>query len=103
MNRRQARGDWERLIARWRASGKSMLAYAREREISYWQLVRWRRRIEAEPVAEPLTLIPVAAQASGGAGVVVRLPGGVGIEVERGFDAGVLAAVVQALQELRPC
>jgi hypothetical protein len=95
--------DWEGLVARWRASGKSMLAYSRERGISYWQLVRWRRRIEAQPAAKPLTLIPLAPQASSGGGVVVRLPDGVGIEVDRGFDAGVLTAVVQALQGPRPC
>ena len=101
-NRRQPRKDWEGLIARWRTSGMSMLAYCREHHISYTQLVRWRRRIEGEAAAKPLTLIPMVPKASTG-GIVVRLPGGVRIEVERGFDAGLLAAVVRALEAPRRC
>lgn len=98
---RQPRKDWEGLIERWRASGMSMLAYCRERHISYTQLVRWRRRLEGETASQPLTLIPMMPKASNT--LVVRLPGGVAIEVQRGFDPGLLAAVVQALGEPRRC
>jgi hypothetical protein len=35
--------------------------------------------------------------------MVIRLAGGIGIEVEGGFDAGLLRAVVQALQVTPPC
>jgi hypothetical protein len=96
----RGRNFWEGVIMRWRASGQSMMRYARERDISYSQLVQWRRRIEAdEQERGNVTLIPVGTITLGNnrPGVVVRVAGGVEIEVGRGFDAEVLAAVVRAL------
>jgi hypothetical protein len=83
-----------------------MLSFAQDRSISYSQLVRWRRRIEADQKAKGgVTLIPVGSVALGGSGsgVVVRMAGGIEIEVGRGFDAEVLAAVVRALNGNAPC
>ena len=98
------REQWEKRIARWRASGLSMAAYCREHGFSYWSYVRWRRRLErAATPAGPLTLIPVVAAPANGAAITIRLPGGIGIEVERGFDAALLGAVVRALQVSPPC
>jgi hypothetical protein len=91
-------------MARWRASGVSMAAYCRQHGLSYSAFVWWRRRLEkAITTASPLTLIPVAAPASSGGAIVVRLPSGIGIEVGRGFDAALLSAVVHALQVAPPC
>ena len=45
--RQQRRRQWERRVARWRASGLSMAAYCRQHGLSYWMFVRWRQRIEA--------------------------------------------------------
>lgn len=96
--------QWERRIARWRASGESMAAYCRQHELSYAAFVWWRRRLgQAITPVSPLTLIPVVAPTSSGGAITIRLPDGVGIEVERGFDAGVLNAVVRALQVTPPC
>jgi hypothetical protein len=96
--------QWETRIARWRASGVSMAAYCRQHELSYAAFVWWRRRLgQAITPASPLTLIPVVAPTPNGSVITIRLPDGVGIEVERGFDAAVLNAVVRALQVAPAC
>lgn len=101
---KQRRQQWERRIARWHASGVSMAAYCRQHELSYAAFVWWRRRLgQAIAPALPLTLIPVVAPTSSGGAIVIRLPSGIGIEVEPGFDAGVLSAVVGVLQAPPPC
>jgi hypothetical protein len=98
------RRQWERRIAGWRASGLSMAAYCRRHKFSYWMFVRWRRRFERTVTpAAPLTLIPVLASTPSGGAITVRLPDGIGIEVEPGFDAGVLSAVVRALRVAASC
>ncbi len=95
----QRRRQWERRIAGWRASGRSMAAYCRQHGLSYWMFVRWRRRLEPTVTpASPLTLIPVVGPTPNGSAITIRLPDGIGIEVEPGFDAGMLSAVVRALQ-----
>lgn len=96
--------QWEGRVARWRASGLSMAAYCRQHGLSYWMFVRWRRRLERTVTpAAPLTLIPVLASTPSAGAITIRLPDGIGIEVEPGFDAGVLGAVVRALQVPSPC
>lgn len=100
----QRRREWEKRIAHWRASGLSMAAYCRRHELSYTPLVRWRRRLERGAAAgRVLTLIPVVAPAPSHCPIVIRLAGGIGIEVGRGFDAELLSAVVRALQVTPPC
>src|SRR5438128_2060879 len=94
----QARVRWAGLIRQWRRSGLTMLAWCGEQDVSYIQFCKWRRRLEAEREAAPLTLIPVVSTPTRRA-LVVRLPGAVGIEVESGFDPALLAAVVRALSE----
>jgi hypothetical protein len=99
----QRRRQWETRIARWRASGASMAAYCRQHGLSYAAFVWWRRRFERTVTPSPLTLIPVVAPISSGGAITIRLPSGIGIEVESGFDAGVLSAVVRTLQVAPPC
>jgi hypothetical protein len=96
--------QWERRMAHWRASGLSLAAYCRQHRLSYWTCARWRRRLaKAIAPAAPLTLIPVVAPPRSGAAITIRLPGGIGVEVEHGFDAALLGAVVRALQVSPPC
>jgi hypothetical protein len=102
--RRQRGRLWERRVARWRASGLSMAAYCRQHSLSYWMFVRWRQRIErAVTPTTPLTLIPVVAPTPSGGAITIRLADGIGIEVEPGFDAGVLSAVMRTLQTSSSC
>lgn len=101
---KQRRRQWEGRIAGWRASGLSMAAYCRRHGLSYWMFVRWRQRIEPTVTpSSPLTLIPVVAPTPRRGAITIRLPDGIGIEVEPGFDAGVLSAVVRALQVPSSC
>ena len=108
--RQQRRRQWERRVARWRASGLSMAAYCRQHGLSYWMFVRWRQRIErtvttwrSSSVFRAATLIPVVAPTPGGGAITIRLPDGIGIEVKPGFDAGVLNAVMRALRGSSSC
>jgi transposase-like protein len=102
-SRERRRKQWEKRIACWRTSGLSMAAYCREHEVNYGQLVWWRRCLQRDVTLPPLTLIPVLVPATSRSVIVVRLSSGVGIEVECGFDAGLLSAVVRALQVTVPC
>ena len=102
-SRQQRRRQWEKRIARWRASGLSMAAYCRAHEVNYAQLVWWRRCLQRDVVSPPLTLIPVVASAPSRCPIVIRLAGGIGIEVGGGFDAALLSAVMRALQVTPPC
>jgi hypothetical protein len=102
--RQQRRRQWERRVAGWRASGLSMAAYCRQHGLSYWMFVRWRQRIERTVTpASRLTLIPVVAPTPSGGAITIRLPDGIGIEVKPGFDAGVLSALMRALQVSSSC
>jgi hypothetical protein len=96
----QARARWSSAVQRWRGSGLTMRRWCAQEQLSYWQFCKWRRRLEAKP--EALTLIPVVAGAARG-GLVVRLSGGASIEVQPGFDAALLAAVVRALGSGTTC
>ena len=113
---------WLELLETWRGSGKSLRAFAREREVSYWRLQYWRRKSEAAaakpskakkpkpPVSKggALKLIPldrglVGAAGMAGGGIVVRLGGDIAVEVKAGFDAATLAAVVATLRTAARC
>ena len=98
----EARARWARLLKQWRRSGLTMLAWCAEQEVSYAQFCKWRRRLEAKEEAAALILIPVVPSTTRSA-LVVWLPGGVGIAVEPGFDAALLAAVVRALGPSPSC
>lgn len=99
----QARVRWSEEIKRWRDSGLTMLAWCREHRVSYTQMTRWRRRIESTRDTASLTLISVATTSAKQGSVTVRLANGVSIEVERGFDAVLLSAVVRTLTEPAAC
>jgi len=94
---------WAERIKRWRGSGLSKLAWCRAHGVSYTQLIRWCKRLEAEGPLVPVKLIPLSARIAAQATLTLRLPGGMSIEVGEGFDAGLLGAVVRALSESSAC
>jgi transposase len=101
--RQQRRRQWERRVARWRASGLSMAAYCRRHGLSYWMFVRWRQRIERTVTpASPLTLIPVAFPTPSGGAITIRLRDGIGIEVEPGFARHVIGEEVSEKLDIEP-
>lgn len=103
-NRRtRAAGRWAELIGRWRGSGQSKLSWCEAHGVSYTQLIRWGKRLEAEGPLTPMQLIPVSARIMARGTLTLRLPGELSIEVEEGFDAGLLRSVVRALSESGTC
>jgi hypothetical protein len=80
------------------------MAFCRRRGISRERLRYWRRRFAADsvtPGASPFVELRAASIAESGLPrnrvVVVRLPGGIWLEVGDGFDASLLRSVVEAL------
>jgi hypothetical protein len=98
-----AAGRWSERIKRWRASGLSKLSWCEAHGVSYTQMIRWCQRIEAQGKLEPVKLIPVFPRVAARSTLTVRLPGTLSIEVEEGFDAGLLRSVVRALSEEATC
>ena len=73
-----------RVLARWRESGLSASAFARASGLANPQrLSWWRRRLERSDVGAlaPLTFLPAEVTGAGGGATVVRLPGGVVLEL----------------------
>lgn len=66
--------------------------------------MRWRQRIErAVAPASPLTPMPRAVPSPRSDANTIRLPYGISIEVEPGFDAGVASAVMRVLRVSSSC
>jgi len=86
------------LVARWSSSGESCRAFCDAQGIDLKRFYRWRRKLRP-----PMDGAVVAPAASGFAlalpspGVRVRLACGAQIEVDPGFDAGLLRQVLAAL------
>ena len=70
------------VLQRWRESGLSGSAFARAHGLNPQRLLWWRKRLESadETALAPLTFIP-AEVTGAAAAVIVRLPGGVVLEV----------------------
>ena len=104
--------QWAELVQDYEASGQSKRAFCAERGIGQSTLRYWRRRLEQRsgqaqvavsqgPRLVPVDLIEEQAPLAAGSGVTILTGGGVRIEVERHFDAGVLRGVVAALEAQR--
>ena len=101
-------GDkWREIIERQQASGLSAAAFCRQDGVSESSFFAWKRRLGAPTAAAAAAFVEAkvatAAVAPAGrpAGVVeVRLRGGRRVRLGRGFDPGLLAEVVVALEAL---
>jgi transposase-like protein len=99
-------GEWSEEDARlaleeWRRSGTSIAAFARERGISAPRLYWWRKRLavnwsRAEPV---LSLVP-ATVLSTDAAIVIRVPGGLAIEVANASPNWIATVVAELTRSL---
>ncbi len=71
-----------RVLRWWRDSGLSARAFARSHGLNAQRLLWWRKRLEASEgtALAPLTFIP-AVVTGAAAATVVRLPGGVSLEL----------------------
>jgi hypothetical protein len=99
---REAYVKWRGLIAEQSGSGQSVVVFCRERGLTTGQFFAWKKRLQ-QAATEQFVEVQVertAAQApkSHRGAIEVRLAEGRRIFVESGFDAGLLRAVVAALE-----
>ena len=105
MTRAERREEWRARVAAFRASGQSMRAWCAAQGVKLHQLQYWLPRVA--PVEPPATRsapwLPLAVQDQesplGDNKLLVRVGPAV-IEVQPGFDPGLLTAVVKALRAL---
>jgi transposase-like protein len=108
MRREERVSYWRNQVEKQAESGLSAPAFCRDTEIKLSQFYHWRRRFRKEQSREAnprgfVELVPYEKQSS--AGVRIHLSNELSIEVERGFDALTLCAVIQAVRdgERQPC
>jgi transposase len=100
---------WRQVIAEWRRSGQSQVAFCRDRQISRYRFVYWKRRLESNGISmEKVSLVQVA-DISGRevqAGMMRRTPetmfftvnGKYRIEVGEGFGGETLKRLLDVLE-----
>jgi len=100
-NRTQA----DQLAAEYEASGLSQAEFCQQRDLPLKTLGRYltRYRKQSAQDNEPhkpqrFVAVEVAGSRGGGSELTVVLPGGLRIEVKRGFDAGTLRQLVSVLE-----
>ena len=88
------------MIQKWRESGQNKAAFCRAREIPVWKLHYWFRQLERRQQAgeSPAGFVEVAED--GGTGLRLRLPNGVAVEIDQGFDAQTLRRVLLVWAEV---
>ena len=91
------------LIARWRESGLSLMAFGKREQVSYAKLLYWRRKFDGEKRrADEPQLVPVEVIADQPAPapskIDVWLSNGVAFEVPTGFDEAELRRLIGVLQ-----
>lgn len=92
------------VVGQWRRSGRSMAAFARERDFSPQRLRYWRDRLEPTAAADEPgggRLVPGVVVEFGGPSVTLQLPRGVVVEAKaaREVEPGWVAELVRALEE----
>ena len=92
----QRESYWRKVIAQQRASGQSIAAFCRERDISPPSFYGWRRRLanRKTPQFVPVSLPATAAEFE------VRLPNGIVVMVPGSFADGPLARLLQLVGEV---
>jgi hypothetical protein len=102
---------WRRMVREWRASGLSVRAFCKQRDVPQASFYGWRRTL-AERDAEPRPFVPVhvvpdekAVEGDGtpASGLELRLPHDRVVRIGQGFDAGTLQRLLALLEEGRTC
>jgi hypothetical protein len=98
-----AKHKWRDLIERQRAGGLSVAAFCRDNGVAASSFFAWKRQLAATPAAPAfveatVTGAPTTTRSAGR--IEVRLRGGRRVRVGRGFDRGLLAEVVAALEAI---
>lgn len=111
IKRGRSRAEIEQLVAEYEASGMGRTAFCQQRGLSLSTLARYRRRQEqtAGEAAEGKRWLAVEVSGSAAvageraSGLVVVLPGGRRIEVDRGFDGDTLKRLLAVVERGGAC
>jgi hypothetical protein len=90
--------DARRLLERWRQSGDTLAAFARQHGVTISRLHYWKKRLTAAPpvVPRPVTLAPaMVIAAAPTAVVIVQLPSGIALDVANATPHWVAAFVAE--------
>jgi len=99
-----AGAEWQRRVARWRASGEPASVFATKaglnpRTLKWWASRLRRGRDRRGEAVELVRVVAAPAARPVASPVEIVLAGGTVVRVSSGFDAGVLRAVVAALEQ----
>ena len=104
---RRSGAEIEQLLSEYEASGLSQAAFCGQKGLSLATLARYRKRRAQLPASSASRWL--AVEVAGGrkgtdtgasSGLTLRLPGGVRIEIGRGFDVRTLAQLLRALEQI---
>ncbi|MHB8565451.1 MAG: IS66 family insertion sequence element accessory protein TnpA [Acidiferrobacteraceae bacterium] len=106
-NEEEAVARWRGLVSDQVASGKSVVAFCRERDLREWQFYEWKKRLrrsEASPflaveVRSPEAPPHAASVMAQIAGIELRHRRGWSLIVEAGFDAKHLRRLLSVLEQ----
>ena len=107
--RRRTPNEIAEIFEEYRRSGLSLQGFARERQLCYASLLRWRARQRSgrglvrteERLAHP-NFVPVEIQAeTGRADYVVNWPDGRSLQIPSGFESTTLRRLLEALEACR--
>ena len=104
---RRRPAEIEQLLSEYEASGLGQAAFCGQKGLSLATLARYRKRRAQLPAAPAGGWLAVEVaggrketDAGASSGLTLRLPGGVRIEIGRGFDVRTLAQVLRALEQV---
>lgn len=94
----EAEQRWREIVQRQRASGSTVAAFCRDNHIATSSFFAWKRKLLGGSPAAFVEATVVGTPPASAAWIEVRLRGGRRLRLGRGFDRGLLAEVVAALE-----
>ena len=101
--RSEAEQRWREIVERQRAGGSTVAAFCRDNGVAISSFFAWKRKLRGRDGGPPAAFVeaavvgtPPAPRAS----IEVRLRNGRRVRLGRGFDPGLLAEVVVALEAI---
>ena len=94
----EKRRYWERHIQSWRASGLSQTEYQRRHNLSKWQFVYWKKKLDRPVSSAEVSLVPISLpQFMPTAPLSLIVNGRYRIEISEGFQPSVLEQVLRVV------
>lgn len=97
----RSRQEWESIIEKQQASGKTAAQYCREHDLSEKSFYGWRRRLGRRVGIKSEGFIRIhSGQEKPGSIIQIHTPGGYCLDVSGDLDAGRLRTVLKALESI---